>query len=264
MLTFSLFKNRKLKKLVYWWDPIDGSYNAGDHLGRVIVEQMLTLKDKEILDKKNKNNKLLSIGSVMHFANNGDTIWGTGINGKIDGKLHRFTTLDVRSVRGPLTRDFLIQKGIDVPEIYGDPGLLLPLFFSKDLLRKEEQTKKFLVIPHMNEGLDKYKEYSDFLCTPRQGAISFTRQIVNSDMVISSSLHGIIIAEAYGIPAILLANQSGEAKFKFDDYYFGTGRKKYPIASSVTEAFNIEPAEKLAIDEIIDRLFKSFPFDLWE
>ncbi|WP_346793949.1 polysaccharide pyruvyl transferase family protein, partial [Klebsiella pneumoniae] len=58
----------------------------------------------------------------------------------------------------------------------------------------------------------------------KQGALSFTKEIVNSKFVISGSLHGIIIAEAYGIPAIFLDNNSGESRFKYDDYYFGSGR----------------------------------------
>lgn len=49
-----------------------------------------------------------------------DTIWGTGINGKVSEDLHKFEKLDVRAVRGPLTRNYLISKGINCPEVYGD------------------------------------------------------------------------------------------------------------------------------------------------
>lgn len=112
-----LIKNNEKKK-VFWWEPRDGSQNAGDHLAKVIVEQMLALKDKKIIDKLTNKNKLLSIGSVMHFAKDNDSIWGTGINGKINESHLKFKNLDVRAVRGPRTREFLIGRGIMVPEIY--------------------------------------------------------------------------------------------------------------------------------------------------
>ena len=42
--------------------------------------------------------------------------------------------------------------------------------------------------------------------------------------MVSSSLHGIVIAEAYGVPAVLVAS-STEPVFKYEDYYAGTGRE---------------------------------------
>ena len=264
MLSLNALKKRKEKKCIYWWEPSDGSFNAGDHLSKIIFKQMLTLRDKEIVDKTKTNNKLLAIGSVMHFARDNDCVWGTGINGKISSNELKFQTLDVRAVRGPKTRKLLMDMGIFVPEIYGDPGLLLPYFFPEEtLLIDAEEKKDYIIIPHMNEDLRLYDKYSHNICTPKQGAISFTKEIVNSKLVISSSLHGVIIAEAYGIPAILLKNSSGESSFKYDDYYHGSGRDSYPTAATVDEAFSIEPAQGIDVYAIAKPLFSAFPYDLW-
>ncbi|ENY0909456.1 polysaccharide pyruvyl transferase family protein [Serratia marcescens] len=263
MLKLNFSRNDKLRSRVFWWEPKDGIHNAGDHLAKVIVEQMLTLKDKGIIDKRNAKNKLLSIGSVMHFANTGDCVWGTGINGKISHDQLQFSGLDVRSVRGPLTRELLQKRGIEVPEVYGDPALLLPTFFSRELLTDESLQRDLIIIPHMNEDFKKYDKYSAALCSPRQGAVAFTKAIVNSKYVISSSLHGVIIAEAYGIPAIFLDGNSGESKFKYDDYYFGTGREEYPIASTIEEAMSMTPAKPIDMPTVSSRIFKAFPYDLW-
>ncbi|BEN00752.1 polysaccharide pyruvyl transferase family protein [Serratia sp. CY54039] len=264
MLNLSFSKNDKMRKRVFWWEPKDGIPNAGDHLAKVIVEQMLILQDKEIMDKKSSSNKLLSIGSVMHFANQGDCVWGTGVNGKIPLDKLNFSRLDVRAVRGPKTRKVLQDKGIDVPEVYGDPALLLPSIFSKKILEDARLQREVLVIPHMNEDMGKYEKYRHMLCSPRQGALNFTRRIVNSSFVISSSLHGVIIAEAYGIPAIFLDGESGESMFKYDDYYQGTGRDYYPVAKSVDEAFKLKHAEPIDMNSLVPKLFQAFPYDLWD
>lgn len=263
VMNLNYFFKKKVKSNVFWWEPKDGSVNAGDHLSKVIVELVLSLKDKEIINKKSSKNKLLSIGSVMHFARDGDCIWGTGINGKINPSKINFSDLDVRAVRGPCTRDFLLAKGIFVPEIYGDPGILLPLFYNKNLFINEAKTKEFIVIPHMNENFDVYNEYSAHICSPKQGAVSFLREIVNSKFVISSSLHGLIIAESYGIPAVFLEGNSGESLFKYDDYYLGTGRSTYARAKSVPEALSYANEPIVELYERQMELLSSFPYDLW-
>ncbi|WP_338743277.1 polysaccharide pyruvyl transferase family protein [Klebsiella michiganensis] len=255
----------KKKNLVFWWEPSDGSHNAGDHLAKIIVKQMLTIADKEIFDKKDYRKKLLSIGSVMHFANSNDCIWGTGINGKISDSHLKFVDLDVRAVRGPLTQDFLKKRNISAPSVFGDPGLLLPTFFSKDLLLSDVKVsaRDFIVIPHMNEDFTIYERFKNNICSPKQGALSFTKDIVNSKFVVSCSLHGLIIAEAYGIPAIFLENESGESRFKYDDYYFGTGRDNYPVANTVEQALDLAPARPIELPSITKSLMQSFPYDLW-
>jgi hypothetical protein len=51
-------------------------------------------------------------------------------------------------------------------------------------------------------------------------------RITSCSVVISSSLHGIVVAEAYGVPAVWVqpSNRIVGGRFKFDDYFEGTGR----------------------------------------
>ncbi|HCH7883660.1 TPA: polysaccharide pyruvyl transferase family protein [Raoultella ornithinolytica] len=261
---FKKSKNQELKKNLFWWEPADGkTQNAGDHLSRVIVERMLDLYDKQLDEKLSKKNKLLAIGSVMHFAKDADTIWGTGINGKVPDNTHKFQKLDVRAVRGPLTKNYLEKKGIKCPSVYGDPGLLLPFFYAEELLSENGRVNDFMIIPHMNESLESYSKFKGKIIHPCQGAISFTREILSSKFIVSSSLHGIIIAEAYGIPAVCLQNKSGEAEFKYQDYYMGSGRDAFPIATTIEEGLEMIPAELPDVKNIGGNLMKSFPYDLW-
>jgi len=254
---------KKEKSLVYWWQPKDDRPNIGDFVAYDLVSRVLAQKGKRVIDKKDPSHKLVSVGSVLHFANTGDTLWGTGLNKKIDDSKNQFTQLDVRAVRGPLTREYLMNKGISVPEVFGDPAILLPYFYPVSLMKDPAKHTDHIVINHMNDDMSKYEAYKDKLVTPMQYPGSFIEAIVNTDRVISSSLHGVIIAEAYGIPAVFYQSGSGESMFKYNDYAMGTGRESIPIASSVEEALALDIPPVPDLTPLAKNLYRHFPFDLW-
>tara|TARA_B110000211_G_scaffold216796_1_gene260115 strand:+ start:2102 stop:2911 length:810 start_codon:yes stop_codon:yes gene_type:complete len=251
----------KLQNKVYFWNPKDKQPNIGDYLAYETVLFALNLKDKHPLDID--SGKILSIGSVLHFASDNDVIWGTGRNGKIDENKHTFSKLDVRSVRGPLTKAYLESKNISVPEVFGDPGILAPFVYPKELLNAINQQNKcgIVVIPQLNDNFDIYNDYKSQLVSPRQLPASFIAQICNAEKVITSSLHGIVLAEAFGIPAVYYDSGSGENIFKYKDYYRGTGREDFAIGKSIEECLDLSTQP---IPDLYDRqlaLLKSFPFD---
>lgn len=82
-------------------------------------------------------------------------------------------------------------------------------------------------------------------------------------MIISSSLHGIILAESYGVPAIFINEDMNDELFKFYDWYFSTGRKNVVMATSISEALNITPMELPDLAEMRNNLLKCFPYDLF-
>jgi pyruvyltransferase len=253
---------RKERKSLFWWQPRDGSVNVGDHLSKVLVNEILSLRDTSLIDKRAGTPRLVCIGSVLHFAKTGEVVWGSGINGKIPASAHRFTDLDVRAVRGPKTRGFLMERGIEVPEVYGDPALLLPRFFDKAFLMPSER-KPFAVVPHFNESLDKYAGYEHLLISPRVKPAEFVRGLLGAELIVSSSLHGLILAEAYGIPAVYLDWGNGEDRFKYDDYYAGTGRTSWRAGDSVEACLDIGGNGTFDLRSIQDGLMAAFPYDLW-
>ena len=91
----------------------------------------------------------------------------------------------------------------------------------------------------------------------------FVHKLLGCEKIISSSLHGIILAESYGIPAVLLKPKVDF--LKYDDWYYSTNRYHYPIAKTIEEGMNIEP---LDLPTNLDRLKKGleevFPYDLYE
>lgn len=254
------------RRCLFWWEPEDGRDNIGDYLSRVVVSHLLATRDLELTEKLDVSRPLFSIGSVLHFAQTGDVVWGSGINGHIPAAKHRFAALDVRAIRGPLTRKFLMeQKGIDAPEVFGDPALLTPLLLPRSLLVSEElvASKDFVVIPHFSESLDRYAKVRDKIVSPICRPAEFIRQILQAKLVISSSLHGVILAEAYGIPSVFLNWGNVEPAFKYDDYYLGTGRSQYHFGHDIEECLALGGNANFDLATIQQGLVGAFPYDLW-
>lgn len=248
--------------LYYWRQP--QFVNFGDYLSLKLVERIVD-QNVEVYIRKPKFNKkkLLAIGSILSFAIDGDVVWGTGVGKLFKKSDHPFTTLDVRAVRGPLTRAFLQDiLGVQAPEIYGDPGLLFPYFFP-EFKKKKNPVFNFIVIPHFSElhmPIFSKIEYSNIV-SPLEPWDEVIKKILDSKFVIASSLHGLVIAEAYGIPARYLRVTENEPIFKYIDYYMGTGRNQCVYASSIEEALLMGGEEPAVCN--LDALYKSFPFEFW-
>jgi pyruvyltransferase len=250
------------KNKVFWWSPqplwglkIFQKENVGDLLGPLLAQKILDTRALNIGDIQ--KNKLLTIGSVMHFANTGDTTWGTGVNGKVDESLHKFTNLDVRAVRGHLTAEFLKKRGIDSPQIFGDPGILVSDFWPRS---EVVEKGKVVYIPHMREK-ERYQAGMKTL-SPLVSLQHFVKEIQTAEKVVSSSLHGVIIAESYGVPACLYESKSGETPFKYEDYYSGTGRSSFRMFDDISEAKRHEP-DVPDLSAVKVKLLSAFPWDLW-
>lgn len=245
---------------LYWWEPGegDGSKNFGDDLSVVITEKLLGRQvQKAAIDECGK---VLAIGSILQFARQGDTVWGSGINGK-HPRINEYQAdaLDVRAVRGPLTRFFLQMTGIEVPEVYGDPASLLPLLFP-EFKKPPYPARPYLVIPHMSE-LHLFPD-DPLLASPLEPWDVLVDKILDSALVISSSLHGLIVAEAFGIPARLLRVTNNEPMFKYCDYYYATGRRQFEPAYSVDQAIEMGGEPCPVFD--LQPLLSAFPYDRFD
>ncbi len=249
--------------LFYWQeDPIE---NFGDVLSRVLVERIVETPLKCYVKRgKWHEKKLLACGSILSFAADHDVIWGSGVHGKvIDKKHYKFTQLDIRAVRGPITRAFLMCTfQIDCPEVYGDPALLFPYCFP-EFKKQENPSIPYLIVPHYTDiELFPKSKYENVVYTSEPWQ-EIVQKILNSKLVISSSLHPIIIAESYGIPAkaLRLTDNRHNPLLKFIDYYLGTNRHHFQFATSIEEALRMGGEPGFQCD--LQRLYDSFPIEFW-
>jgi pyruvyltransferase len=251
-IIFTLIPLYLISLPLFFWEPDDGRQNFGDYISKILIERIV---NHEVRKADINEKKILAIGSILHFAKDGDLVWGSGINGKHPfQKDYSFKSLNIRSVRGPLTRKMLQSFGLEVPEIYGDPALLFSAFFPEF---KVNPIREYLVIVHISEEYLFPKNDNIVYATDPWNEI--IQKIVESKFVISTSLHGLIIAESFGIPARLLRITAKEPLFKYSDYYLGTGRENFQYAKTIKQALQMG-GEKPPICDL-NQLLKVFPYE---
>lgn len=222
------------KLRLYWWNErkIQGKSkeNYGDLLGKYLVER---ISGKQVVFRRPNKWHIsnlwtpiyVTIGSILTHVNKKCVVWGSGII-SLDIPVQSATFL---AVRGPQTRKFLLSQGHQVPEVYGDPALLLPDYYNP----KVDKKYNFGIIPHYNDFKTVKDWYGDvenvcLIDLMTNDIEETTKQILSCDAIVSSSLHGVIVAHAYGIPAVWQ---------QFSDKVFGDGIKYQDYFESV----NIEP-----------------------
>ena len=220
--------------------------------------------------------RITCIGSVLHTIEYDNTVvWGSGLLTEKHLPTHK---LDIKAVRGPLTRKVLLEHGFDCPEVYGDPALLLPYFYKPV---KQKKRYKLGIVPHYSdmdkEELEQFRSNPDVLIIPmtRYGTYkSVIDQICSCDVIASSSLHGLIISEAYGIPNVWIEIKEPlfgdeDRRFKFHDFFLSIGCDRgCPIILSNQISLQDLLSQKLYCSrnnislECLELLIKSCPLNL--
>lgn len=197
-----------------------GRPNVGDLLNEYLLPK---ISGRAIMKVQgNVFSHLRAVGSVLGSASKKSYVWGSG---SIDGKRPNGTlsSKKVFALRGSLTRDMLIASGLKLAELpLGDPALLMPKYYRPTV------PKKFRVglIPHFSDealvaGFTS-AESDDFHVIPvGQQPEAFVADLLACDYVLSSSLHGLILSDAYGIPNqwVKFSDKLLGGNFKFLDYY---------------------------------------------
>lgn len=243
--------------LIYFKDSI-GYGNFGDELSVFVTQKITGIGHSLFYNNESCGTNLMVIGSYLHMAKEGTFIYGSGV--RSDPPIengHGYRDLKVCAVRGPITRDFLLHRGIGCPEIYGDPALLMPLFYSPRLLPGLRD--KIAVVPHKSQyGLYSHLGDDYVLVNPTGKWRDVIDTICSCRSVISSSLHGLICSDAYGMPNVWLYEHEmvgGDLKFK--DYLLSQGRPLERI-EKIGESFDSWYNGGNMIN--MEKLLEAYPF----
>jgi pyruvyltransferase len=205
----------------YWYtdNPLSDVGNVGDMLAPIIIEHYMG--KRPVFVPSYAKGKLLSCGSIAEFIQDGDTVWGSGLIQAMN--LTKKMDVNILAVRGQLTAQRLSETGYEVPKVYGDPASLMPRIYYPMVKRKY----KMGYVPHYVEKLEFLSLFGyhglvfSIIDTPQH----FIDTLLSCEQITTSSLHALILADAYGIPChyLQVTDKIIGGYFKYEDYISGRG-----------------------------------------
>lgn len=246
--------------------------NVGDRINPHLVEAVSGRRVKHVLTQEGPH--VLGLGSVMGWATELSQVWGSGVmHPDPDLGVGAARKSNLHALRGKLTHVELRRAGLDVGDVpLGDPGFLAPRLLGIE--RDSDPDERIGLACHYT---DRYHPVLrrmmaedgvcdlDVLGLPRD----FLRQMAGCKAVISTSLHGLVFAEALGIPNLWLTAGCGISggEFTFHDWFSTTRepqRDPHALCAEDT-AEGLAGRARLHESEIDrDALRDAFPGDLLE
>lgn len=244
-----------------WARSVKGVANLGDVAGVAVVGAISGCPPMT-RGHSDHVTRLATIGTIGQAMQWGTVhLWGTGF----DAGLRAFgdrragfaaaphTRYVVHAVRGPHSRRTLLQAGLQAPPIYGDGAWFLPRILPRPARPPRYELG---VVVHLSEldaialeGRPVHPRYrhgeadgvriiTTLHAASWEGFRDRLADILDCRRIASTSLHGLIIAEAYGIPCLAFPGRgSGERAFdleasevdhRYADFYRGAERATLP------------------------------------
>lgn len=239
----------------YWWTKVK---NFGDALAPFLLDHF---GDADLEWAPIADASIATVGSILEHI---PPQWAGYICGagrlKEDSKLY-IAHANILALRGPLS-----AKGIKGNFALGDPGLL-----ADELVGPQEKIWDLGIVPHWKDdelaprfnALIRPPSITRII-SPRGDPLTILREIGACKKIVTSSLHGLITADAFGIPRRLeispmLLNATEGGDFKFRDYSasistpFEPGKMTEPSRWAIEDAkYSIFDAYKVLEKEMHD------------
>jgi pyruvyltransferase len=213
---------------VYWWNAVP---NFGDRLTPLLISRFAGLEAEWA---PADSAQLFAVGSIVeHIPGTDAIILGSG-------KLLEETVLkgiyrkNILALRGPLT-----ARGVRGDYALGDAGLL-----ASELVVCTTKKYDLGIISHWSDvELNKNPIFAQFkpkLIDPRGDPLEVIKAISECRKIVSSSLHGLIIADAFGIPRRFEYTKQFDREggmFKFNDYSASIG-STMEVGKLITPNYN--------------------------
>lgn len=200
--------------------------NVGDRIAPDLLAALFGLRTKHY--GADDAPHLIATGSLVAAATRQSHLWGTGLMFMQDGVGHA-AAKNIHALRGKLTFAALRQAGLAVTDVpLGDPAYLIcdsalhrrmPKKYRLGLVahyvdRRNPRVQRLLA----DDGVADLNVHDD--------PDAFLTRMAECETVASSSLHGLIFAEALGIPNVWLelSDQVAGGGFKFHDWFSTTAR----------------------------------------
>ena len=239
--------------------------NWGDAINPDLVK-LISGQETRVVEAREtiKTTNYIVVGSVLKFADDNTVVWGAGFL-SANENFSKFRP-EIKAVRGPKTRKRLLDLNYECPEIYGDPALLFPRYYKPQV----EKKFKLGIIPHWKDEFHPVLRRMQGKPLPdgvvkihhNLGTYEFINAICSCERIASSSLHGIIAADAYGIPSIQIEFEKCDM-FKFEDYYLSANRN-YNNPVNCSNSIDVDKIMKSFYDYTIsidlDKLMANCPF----
>ncbi len=220
---------------LHWWRAANGVLNLGDEISPIVFSHVT---GRNVVHSEISDCDGIAIGSVFNprqasqrKRSRPQLIWGSGTL-KPRPAIYRNLSAEIVALRGPKTAG-MIDGCPEIP--FGDPGLFASEIWPSSVSRENPVG----IIPHFSmRGSDKVRRLSRAMggsvlldLTDPDFDRSF-RQLSSCKLIVSSSLHGLIFADAYGIPSLFWNESGADNEWKYQDYFEGVGRPDYRSMSS--------------------------------
>lgn len=248
----------------------ESKQNFGDYLSAMIVEMV---SSRKVIYSGVKSADMIAIGSILDRTKKAKIlgiprrlhVWGAGSGKPLDiySSRHHY-----HAIRGKKCMEQI--KGLRESPVLGDPGLLASL-----LVKKPSATKiRVGIIPHISHRNSPAITYllsriaGSKIIDVYSPVKQVLEEIASCDFVMSTSLHGLIVADSYGVPnQWVCIERDPHWEFKFYDYYSGIGvenptpvtLKKIRLDSSWSIDECVESYSRPNFSDIQESLIRAFP-----
>jgi len=241
--------------------------NFGDDLGVEIFRRLAKRRNPTLhvksydLATTRPEKCIFGLGSIGHFLREKDVVWGTGV-----GSSHPHcaeSPLQILALRGPFSKKEFLEtceyNELDVA--FGDPGILTADLFP-EYAPSTNGTLPYCIIPHHDDPESFFKRHEPYVFWPNVTHEVMLQNIRKCSRVISSSLHGIIVAESFNIPAQWLQLKNSTVKqsegLKYDDYFSATHLPNVVPFQTIEEALREQARTRPPFDDLKAPLLRAF------